>query len=535
MKTGRLWALLVSLLMFTVFLSYTFPAEAPMNPPPDVFFGVDVAYENLTEIKALIDEVSPYTNFFGIGCTGVTNNITKLDEVCQYIYDKCLRFIVYTERPLRLEWLENAKNRWGEYFLGFYFWDENGGKQLDLVDYRAVLGADNYTDASNQFVSRLNGSLARMNYTDPAVPSVFTSDYALYWFDYKAGYDVVLAQLGWNYSRQLNIALCRGAATMQSKEWGVIVTWTYTVPPYIGSGEELYNDLVLAYENGATYISVFDSNENYTQGILQEEHLQALRQFWQYVQNNPRTSVPLSDRVAFVLPDDYAYGFRGPEDRIWGLWEADELSLNISVSLNSLFEKYGTKLDIIYDDGRVSGIMFEYSKLVYWNDPSLSQQSVLESPSTPIQTPTSTSIETPSSVMDYVPLIAAGAVITAVAVPAFLLRKRQYTIIFALTGIGADFEGTVITIDGQSYDRYGASFYWGSGSHHTFEFKSPIVVSHGKQNVKQYVLTSTTGLATGQNGLLEVSMPCTVTGNYTPVYKIDYPSSVMTNRRLKYA
>jgi hypothetical protein len=78
--------------------------------------------------------------------------------------------------------------------------------------------------------------------------------------------------------------------------------WEYTVPPYIESGEELYNDLTLAYDNGAKCIVVFDSNEAYTQGILKEEHLQALKQFGQYAQANPRQGSQSSGRTAFVLP-----------------------------------------------------------------------------------------------------------------------------------------------------------------------------------------------------------------------------------------
>jgi len=31
--------------------------------------------------------------------------------------------------------------------------------------------------------------------------TAFTSDYALYWFDYLAGYDVLFAQFGWNFAR----------------------------------------------------------------------------------------------------------------------------------------------------------------------------------------------------------------------------------------------------------------------------------------------------------------------------------------------
>ena len=144
------------------------------------------------------------------------------------------------------------------------------------------------------------------------------SDYALYWFDYKAGLSTVFAEFGWNYSRQLNVALCRGAATVQNKNWGVMIDWTYTNPPYLESGPQLLDDMKLAYDNGAKYIIIFDSNENYTQSTLQPEHLQAMQQFWQYAQANPRPSDPPSSRVAFVLPNDYGYGFRGPDDKIWG-------------------------------------------------------------------------------------------------------------------------------------------------------------------------------------------------------------------------
>jgi hypothetical protein len=377
MKTKCLVVFLVSLLALQVFLKSPIPVRAQTeNQPSDVFFGVDVAYENLTEIKTLINETSSYTNLFVIGCTGITYNLTRLDDMCQYVYEKGLSFIVYTEAPLQRQWVEDAKNRWGERFLGFYFWDENGGKQLDLTEYKAVRRADNYIDASNQFVSRLKFSLDFMNYSEPAVPSLFTSDYALYWFDYKAGYDVLLTQLGWNYSRQLNIALCRGAATMQQKEWGVIIAWKYTEPPYIESKEDLYNDLVLAYESGAKYILVFDSNKNYTQGILEKDHREALKQFWDYMQNNPRDYSATIDSVDYVLPKGYGYGFRGPTDNIWGIWEADNLSEPICKTLGSLIKEYGSRLDVIYDEGLEPDNTYGYSKLFFWNstepDPLLS-------------------------------------------------------------------------------------------------------------------------------------------------------------------
>jgi len=136
----------------------------------------------------------------------------------------------------------------------------------------------------------------------------------------------------------------------------------------------------VAYENGAKYILVFDSNKNYTQGTLDEKHLAALKQFWQFVQNNPRENSSISDKVAYVLPKDYGYGFRGPSDKIWGLWEADDLAEKICTSLGSLMEEYGTKLDIIYDEELEPNSTYGYSKLFFWNSsssPSPTPQSTL--------------------------------------------------------------------------------------------------------------------------------------------------------------
>jgi hypothetical protein len=365
MKSRFLAVLLIVLLVALVLLSYSLLGKPQTEEAPDFFVGIDVAYDNMDDVRELVDEVSSYTNLFVIGSTGITYDEEKLDETCQYLYDKGLFFVVFTDRPFQRQWCEDAKVRWGKHFLGIYFWDENGGFQLDHPSLKVFNEADNSTDAGNKFVYGLNRALTRMNYTDSTGLPLFTSDYTLYWFVYRAGYDVVLAQLGWNYSRQLNIALCRGAATVQNKEWGAILAWTFNHPPYVESGEELYKDLVLAYENGAKYVVVFDSNENYTGGTLKDEHFEALEQFWQYTHNNPRNSSQVGTRVAYVLPENFGYGFRGPNDKIWGLWEVDALSLEISQHLASLLEEYGTELDIIYDDELAVNEL--YSKYIFWN------------------------------------------------------------------------------------------------------------------------------------------------------------------------
>lgn len=144
-----------------------------------------------------------------------------------------------------------------------------------------------------------------------------------------------------------------------------MMTWMYDHPPYIGSGAQLYENLIMAYDGGAKYALVFDSNEDYTGGILQQEHLDALKQFWQYIKANPRKSAQVGDRVAYVLPKDYGYGFRGPNDRIWGLWEAGEFEFDVSMNLSYWMGQYRNSLDIIYEDGLESNVT--YRKYVFWN------------------------------------------------------------------------------------------------------------------------------------------------------------------------
>jgi len=379
MKYKQLTVLLVFLLILPLFLNYNLTSKAATTTAsPGFFLGVDVAYESVSLTEQLIDNVSSYTNAFIIGCNG-NNNLTRLNIISQYVYDKGLSFIVYSDYPKypSAQWLADAKNNWGNRFLGIYYLDEPGGKQLDQAKTRAVTTATNYSDAAINYVQSVNAYLRSglfsitNNFAYPTEFPLFTSDYALYWYDYQAGYDTVFAEFALNYDRTLNLDLIRGAATAQNKDWGIMITWKYTQPPYMESGMELYNDMVLAYENGAKYIFVFDSNKDWTQNVLTQSQLDAIKEFWQYTQANPRTVTPVSDRIAYVLPDDYAYGFRGPEDKIWGLWQADNLTVDISMSIKTLMQICGNNLDIVYPDGLQTVQSVGYKSIIYWNDSSL--------------------------------------------------------------------------------------------------------------------------------------------------------------------
>jgi len=261
MKTARLSVVaLIFLLILQVFLNYGFSNCAHAQRSLDVLVGVQVGYGDVADAKALIDQVSSYTNFIVIGSSTIFNNLTKLNETCQYAYDKGLSFISLTPnlgRASRIGWLTYGQHTWGNRFLGFYSYDEPAGRELDLNETRInVKAVTNNIDAANQFENNMSSQLTPIrNYLTSTNFQLFTSDYALYWFDYKSGYDTVFAEFGWNYSRQLNLGLCRGAANIQNKDWGIMITWTYTRPPYIESGTQLYSDMKLAYDNGAKYFA----------------------------------------------------------------------------------------------------------------------------------------------------------------------------------------------------------------------------------------------------------------------------------------
>jgi hypothetical protein len=109
---------------------------------------------------------------------------------------------------------------------------------------------------------------------------MFTSNYALYWFDYLAGYDTVFVELGWNHSRTRQIAQGREAANVQDKEWGAIIRWTYENPLYLENGTSLLEDMKTAYEAGAKCVIVFNLPHAEPFSILKEEHFTAMQTFW---------------------------------------------------------------------------------------------------------------------------------------------------------------------------------------------------------------------------------------------------------------
>ncbi len=199
--------------------------------------------------------------------------------------------------------------------------------------------------------------------------TVFTSDYALYWFDYLSGYDVILAHMGWNNTVTQQIALVRGAAKLQNKDWGIVITWKYDTPPYLDTGPEILTQMRTAYECGAKYFVLFNYYETggNPYGTMKDEHFTALESFWKDVVKNPNVvhGSTKADSV-LVLPENYGWGMRWAEDKIWGIFKADNQTRQLWDLMQSTLKEHDLKTDIVYEDADFP-LAPEYQHIYYWN------------------------------------------------------------------------------------------------------------------------------------------------------------------------
>jgi hypothetical protein len=394
----------------------------------NVYVGVAYCGNSVVDGKMLIDKVKSYSNLFVLQSGLLQRDLASVDELGDYAVSAGMYFLPYfgtfIQSPFSI-WLENAKERWGDHFIGIYYSDEAGGKMLDdYVTFEDAITGDKITktEYGDVFVQQPNG--VQINYdlngvihlyepsnTDinneasfypngtvdvvKAAPNgfsyqsyqqlqairpfknnnetaqrfinrdknninflnnnttVFTSDYGLYWFDYQSGYDVVLGQIGWNLSLNQQIAQIRGAAQMQNKAWGAVITWKYQQPPYLDNGTEILTQMRIAYECGAKYIVLFDYYEadNNPYGTMQPEHFQALKSFWSDVVKNPEEIQGLvkSDSV-LILPHNYGWGTRWKEDKVWGIFKADNQTTQIWNLMQTTLQKHGLKTDIVFAD-----------------------------------------------------------------------------------------------------------------------------------------------------------------------------------------
>jgi hypothetical protein len=363
--------------LVTVIVISVFAASQLLRSPPETpefYVGVDIAYANAnaSDVKVMVDRVKNFTNLVVVGAPEISINETALNETCDYIYDAGLHFIVlFTKREAyttydTFSWMLEAQQKYGKMFLGVYRYDEPGGNQLDRGREILVTNASTYTDAAAQYTGSLGFIIS---YYQNYAGQVFTADYALHWFDFQSNYSTVFSEFVSNNTREIAVAQCRGAARNFNRDWGAMLAWKYDAPPYIESGDKLYNDMVLAYTNGAKYVIVFDYPKIDTYGTLTEQHFEAIKRFWDYYHGNPQDFNSQKTSVAYVLPRDYAFGLRRADDEIWGLFGPDALSGKVYNDMNKLVNSYGFGLDILYDEpGVVDAARNRYERLVFWNE-----------------------------------------------------------------------------------------------------------------------------------------------------------------------
>jgi hypothetical protein len=373
---------LLTLLLFFGIETFLLPKNEATGQL-EFYVGVECGYNNVTLCKQLINKIKDYANLFIIGSTDIVKNVSLLNDVCDYAIQKGMYLSVYfsplqnytalsqnatapTQSSLPIGWLKNATDKYGDRFIGAYVFDEPGGNQLDGAALKnKTISQTDYQDIADVYISNVSTKI--QPYQNTGVMT-FTSDYGLYWFDYKSGYYAVFAELGGNNgSRQLPISLCRGAATAQGKEWGVIVTTRFYDGRILESGSELYDDLVLGFNSGAKFAVVFDyaltvstsgqemvAYQPQEYGILKDEHFEALKNFWQYTQKNPERRGSTVANVALVVPQNLGFGFRNAGDTVWGA-NGDALSQAIWAETYKYINQYGDRVDIVYNDHEFIG------------------------------------------------------------------------------------------------------------------------------------------------------------------------------------
>ncbi len=388
--------ILVAAIIAATQLVPTLDTYSQQKKPSDYHFGVSWGGNTTDQAKTLIDRVKNFTNLFVIQSGPVSTNETALNEIVTYAVAAKLDVIAYfgffnANYSWQVPWLDYARQQWGSSFLGVYMHDEPGGVTVDAnwTGYFQQLSIRNssiYYQHQPALNLALNGTLPLNSYqlnqtayhfitelqSDPNLAQLktrqihsYTSDYALYWFDYQGGYDTIFAELGSNQSTTETIALTRGAANMQNKTWGTIITWTYNHPPYLENATNLYSDLLISYMAGAKYTVIFDYPQvgDNPYGILTDQHFAVMKRFWSDIETLRQGG---SGEAVYVLPYAYGSGLRSENDSIWGLWPPSNVSVQIWGDMQKLLSRYSIGLDVVYDDPAFP-VAGRYGEVFWWN------------------------------------------------------------------------------------------------------------------------------------------------------------------------
>jgi hypothetical protein len=91
-----------------------------------------------------------------------------------------------------------------------------------------------------------------------------------------------------------------------------------------------------------------------------------MQRFWNVI-NSGKFVDHSSHDAALVLPNNYGWGMRSHNDTIWGFWPPDGKSPQIGLAVGTLLAKYGTNLDIVFEDSAFPVSNGHYKQVYYWN------------------------------------------------------------------------------------------------------------------------------------------------------------------------
>ena len=100
----------------------------------DAYVGITYCGDTVQGGKALIDKVKDYTNLFLLNSGTLQRDLDSVTELGDYAIAKGMYFMPYFGNYVQFTlspWLDSAKQRWGDHFLGVYYADEPAGKMLD--------------------------------------------------------------------------------------------------------------------------------------------------------------------------------------------------------------------------------------------------------------------------------------------------------------------------------------------------------------------------------------------------------------------
>jgi len=115
-RLSKKWAALIIIIIADLALSgslFAINYVASDNKTTNFFFGVEVAYGDYSDLKAIVTEVKNYTNLVVLGLPQVSINRSLLDQSCDYIYSQDMYFMVlFTNTSQYSGWQDYTPAQW---------------------------------------------------------------------------------------------------------------------------------------------------------------------------------------------------------------------------------------------------------------------------------------------------------------------------------------------------------------------------------------------------------------------------------------